>query len=77
MPAQAAPTPPSLEALLKEASAHMAERRFADAEAGMSFAYTMNRMGGTLALTDRCQLLVDAAYRVAGYRSDAPGCWVR
>ena len=50
---------------------------FADADAGMSFAYTMNKMGGTLALTDRCQLLVDAAYRTAGFRSDAPGCWVR
>ena len=49
---------------------------FADAEAGMSFGYTMNKMGGTLALTDRCQLLVDAAYRAAGFRSDAPGCWV-
>ena len=50
---------------------------FADAEAGMSFAYTMNRMGGTLALTDRCQLLVDTAYRTVGFRTDAPGCWVR
>ena len=26
--------------------------------------------------TDRCQLLVDAAYRAVGFRSDAPGCWV-
>lgn len=50
---------------------------FADPEAGMSFAYTMNYMGGTLALTDRCQLLVDAAYRAAGFRTDAPGCWIR
>ena len=50
---------------------------FADPEVGMSFGYTMNRMGGGLLLTDRCQLLIDAAYRAVGFRSDAPGFWVR
>ncbi len=35
---------------------------FADPEAGFSFGYTMNKMGGGILLNERGQLLVDAAY---------------
>ena len=50
---------------------------FADPECGLAFSYTMNQMGGGLLLNARGQSLVDAAYRSLGYRSDAPGAWVR
>jgi len=36
---------------------------FADPEAGFSFGYTMNKMGGGILLNPRGQLLVDAAYQ--------------
>ena len=36
---------------------------FADPEAGFSFGYTMNNMGGGILLNPRGQLLVDAAYQ--------------
>ncbi len=49
---------------------------FADPKAGMSFGYTMNRMGPGAALNDRGQSLVDATYRALGYRSNASGAWV-
>lgn len=50
---------------------------FADPEAGMSFGYTMNRMGPGILLNNRGQSLVDAAYRALGYASDASGGWRR
>jgi len=36
---------------------------FADPEAGFSFGYTMNKMGGGILLNDRGQSLVNAAYK--------------
>jgi CubicO group peptidase (beta-lactamase class C family) len=50
---------------------------FADPECALSLGYTMNKMGSGLMLNDRGQLLVDAAYRCLGYRSDESGCWMR
>jgi CubicO group peptidase (beta-lactamase class C family) len=35
---------------------------FADPEAGFSFGYTMNKMGGGILLNDRGQRLIDAVY---------------
>jgi len=48
---------------------------FADPECGLSFGYTMNRMGAGILLNERGQGLVDAAYRCLGYRSNASGVW--
>ena len=48
---------------------------FADPKAGMSFGYTMNKMGPGLSLNERGQSLVDAVYRELGYQSDASGAW--
>jgi len=50
---------------------------FADPVAGMSFGYTMNRMGPGLLLNDRGQALVDAAYRSLGYKDKDGGVWVK
>lgn len=50
---------------------------FADPVAGMSFGYTMNRMGPGLLMNERGQSLVDAAYRSLGYRNKDGGVWVR
>ncbi|MEZ5952930.1 MAG: serine hydrolase domain-containing protein [Hyphomonas sp.] len=50
---------------------------FADPECGMAFSYTMNQMGNGLLLNDRGQSLIDAAYASLGYRTDAPGAWIR
>jgi len=50
---------------------------FADGEAGMSFGYVMNRLGGGVGLNDRCQSLIDAAYRARGFHLSAAGPWVR
>jgi CubicO group peptidase (beta-lactamase class C family) len=50
---------------------------FADPAAGMSFGYVMNRQGEGILLNDRGQTLVDAAYRALGFRTNAPGVWVR
>lgn len=50
---------------------------FADGDAGLSFGYVMNRMGGGVGLNERGQGLVDAAYQAVGYRSSDPGFWVR
>jgi CubicO group peptidase (beta-lactamase class C family) len=50
---------------------------FADPECGLAFSYTMNQMGNGLLLNDRGQSLIDAAYRALGYRTNAPGAWVR
>jgi CubicO group peptidase (beta-lactamase class C family) len=50
---------------------------FADPECGLSFGYTMNRMGGGIMLNERGQSLIDAAYRCLGYRSSASGVWAK
>mgnify|MGYP005849939653 CR=1 FL=1 len=50
---------------------------FADPDCELAFGYTMNRMGAGLLLNERGQAVVDAAYRALGYRTDAPGVWVR
>lgn len=49
---------------------------FADPECGLSFGYTMNRMGDGLLLNERGQGLIDATYRVLGYTSNAGGVWI-
>lgn len=50
---------------------------FADGQAGMAFAYVMNRHGSGGGLNDRGQSLVDAAYRTMGFSNSDPGFWVR
>jgi CubicO group peptidase (beta-lactamase class C family) len=50
---------------------------FADPVAGMSFGYTMNRMGPGLLLNDRSQALVDATYLSLGYKNKDGGVWVK
>lgn len=50
---------------------------FADPVAGMSFGYTMNRMGPGLLMNERGQSLVDAAYLSLGYRNKDGGVWVK
>jgi hypothetical protein len=37
----------------------------------------MNQMGNGILLNDRGQSLIDAAYRSLGYRTNAPGAWVK
>ena len=49
---------------------------FADPEAGISFGYTMNRMGAGILLNERGQGLVDAAYRSLGWGSNSSGAWL-
>ena len=50
---------------------------FADPAAGLSFGYTMNRMGPGLLMNERGQSLVDAAYLSLGYKNKDGGVWVR
>lgn len=50
---------------------------FADPDCHLAFGYTMNQMGAGLLLNERGQAVVDAAYSALGYRSNAPGVWVR
>ncbi|TAJ26909.1 MAG: class A beta-lactamase-related serine hydrolase [Reyranella sp.] len=50
---------------------------FADPAAGLSFGYTMNRMGPGLLMNERGQALVDAAYLSLGYRNKDGGVWVK
>jgi CubicO group peptidase (beta-lactamase class C family) len=50
---------------------------FADPAAGLSFGYTMNRMGPGLLMNGRGQPLVDAAYRSLGYKDKDGGVWVK
>lgn len=50
---------------------------FADCDAGLAFGYVMSRHGPGVALDDRGQSLIDAAYRAAGFASDVPSCWIR
>jgi CubicO group peptidase (beta-lactamase class C family) len=49
---------------------------FADPSCGLALGYSMNRMGKGILLNERGQSLVDATYRLLGYRSDASGSWV-
>ena len=49
---------------------------FADPAAGLSFGYTMNRMGPGLLMNERGQALVDAAYLSLGYKNKDGGVWV-
>jgi len=48
---------------------------FADPAQGLSFGYTMNRMGAGILLNPRGQSLIDACYRAVGLTSDASGAW--
>jgi CubicO group peptidase (beta-lactamase class C family) len=48
---------------------------FADPRAGISFGYTMSKMGFGTALNSRGQALVDAVYESLGYASNASGSW--
>lgn len=50
---------------------------FADPECGLAFSYTMNQMGNGLLVNERGQSLINAAYEALGYRTNAPGAWVR
>ena len=50
---------------------------FADPAAGLSFGYTMNKMGPGLLMNVRGQALVDAAYLSMGYSNKAGGVWVK
>lgn len=48
---------------------------FADPGHGLSFGYSMNRMGTGILLNERGQSLVDAAYRSIGQASSVSGAW--
>ena len=48
---------------------------FADPASGLSFGYTMNKMGPGLLMNGRGQPLVDAAYLSLGYRNKDGGVW--
>lgn len=50
---------------------------FADPAAGLSFGYTMNRMGPGLLMNERGQALVDATYLSLGYKNKDGGVWVK
>jgi CubicO group peptidase (beta-lactamase class C family) len=50
---------------------------FADPANGLSFGYSMNRMGPGLLLNERGQSLVDATYRALGFTSKDAGVWTR
>lgn len=50
---------------------------FADPTCGLSFGYSMNRMGPGLLLNERGQSLVDATYRALGHTSKDAGVWTR
>lgn len=50
---------------------------FADPAAGLSFGYTMNRMGPGLLMNGRGQPLIDAAYQSLGYTNKDAGVWVK
>ncbi len=50
---------------------------FADPACGLSFGYSMSKMGPGLLLNARGQSLVDATYRALGYRSKDAGIWLR
>jgi CubicO group peptidase (beta-lactamase class C family) len=50
---------------------------FADPECHLGFGYSMNRMGPGILLNERGQTLTNTVYKCLGYRTDAPGFWIR
>jgi CubicO group peptidase (beta-lactamase class C family) len=50
---------------------------FADPAAGLSFGYTMNKMGPGLLMNERGQALIDATYLSLGYKNKDGGVWVK
>jgi CubicO group peptidase (beta-lactamase class C family) len=50
---------------------------FASPESKMAFGYTMNKMGPSILLNDRGQVLVDAAYQSLNYTSNQSGSWIK
>jgi CubicO group peptidase (beta-lactamase class C family) len=50
---------------------------FADPAERLAFSYVMNKHGEGILLNDKGQSLVDATYRALGFRTSAPGVWVR
>jgi CubicO group peptidase (beta-lactamase class C family) len=50
---------------------------FADPECRLGFGYSMTKMGEGMMLNERGQTLVDTAYKTLGYRTNAPGHWVK
>lgn len=48
---------------------------FADPSCGLALGYSMNQMGKGILLNERGQELVDATYRVLGFRSNTSGSW--
>ena len=50
---------------------------FADPVAGLSFGYTMNKMGPGLLMNERGQALIDSSYLSLGYRNKDGGVWVK
>lgn len=48
-----------------------------DREADLAVGYTMNHLGPGVLLDERGQSLVDAIYQSLGYRTNAPGMWVK
>lgn len=50
---------------------------FADPTCRLSFGYAMNQHGMGTMLNARGQALVDATYQALGYRTRAPGAWIR
>jgi len=50
---------------------------FADPAERLAFSYVMNRHGEGIMLNSKGQSLVDATYRSLGFRTNAPGVWVR
>lgn len=50
---------------------------FVDREAEMAAGYTMNHLGPGVLVDERGQSVIDAIYRALGYRSNAPGVWVK
>ena len=70
---------PSQTILSEESFGHLGaggSTGYADPSSRMSFGYVPNAMDMLLD-TGRAQSVVDAAYRCAGYRTRAPGTWVR
>lgn len=50
---------------------------FADPAERLAFSYVMNKHGEGILLNEKGQSLVDATYRSLGFRTNAPGVWVR
>ncbi len=50
---------------------------FADPACGLAFGYVMNQMGNGQMLNPRGQGLVDAVYRILGYKGNDTGAWIR